>query len=147
MTLASAVSTGRLLSRHLSAAGAPPTPGAGTAARPIYFPTSPAPDKRRADASSKQTTPRPAHCPAADRRVLSVPEVEAAKLARRLSETPTMRSLNARPNDNLIDECARHQFHSDEYLRCQARHYTMTIYHPTGTCKMGPAHDPMAVCI
>ncbi|PSN57094.1 hypothetical protein C0J52_01323 [Blattella germanica] len=29
--------------------------------------------------------------------------------------------------------------------RCAIRHYTMTIYHPVGTCKMGPASDPEAV--
>lgn len=27
----------------------------------------------------------------------------------------------------------------------QLRHYTLTIYHPVGTCKMGPRGDPEAV--
>lgn len=27
----------------------------------------------------------------------------------------------------------------------QARHYTVTIYHPVGTCKMGPDEDEEAV--
>ncbi|CAB0043380.1 unnamed protein product [Trichogramma brassicae] len=71
--------------------------------------------------------------------------VEAAKFVDRLSLTPTMRSINARPNGNVIRECAAHEFRSDDYWRCQARHYTMTIYHPTGTCKMGPMTDSMAV--
>ena len=77
----------------------------------------------------------------------SLKKVEAAKFAHRLSQTATMRSIGARPNSNVIRECAEHGMHTDAYWRCQARHYTMTIYHPTGTCKMGPAADPMAVRI
>lgn len=72
-------------------------------------------------------------------------KVEAAKFVDRMSETPTMRSINARANENVIRECEHLEFRSDDYWRCQARHYTMTIYHPTGTCKMGPDHDPHAV--
>lgn len=74
--------------------------------------------------------------------------MEAAKIIHRLSESPTMKSLNARLNENIIKECVEsHELYSDDYWRCQARHYTMTIYHPTGTCKMGPVHDSMAVGI
>lgn len=36
-------------------------------------------------------------------------------------------------------------FLSDDFWRCIARHYSQTIYHPVGTCKMGPKSDKMAV--
>lgn len=56
-----------------------------------------------------------------------------------------MRKLKATFNHNPIPGCAHYPFVSDDYWRCQARHYTMTIFHPVGTCKMGPHEDPMAV--
>ena len=62
-----------------------------------------------------------------------------------MSRTPTMRMFNSRPNENLIPECSRFKFPSEDYWRCHARHYTLTIYHPTSTCKMGPFQDPFAV--
>ena len=34
---------------------------------------------------------------------------------------------------------------SDEEIDAWMRASAETIYHPVGTCRMGPAHDPMAV--
>ena len=33
----------------------------------------------------------------------------------------------------------------DEYFEWLVRHFTFTIYHPVGTCKMGTAEDDSAV--
>lgn len=41
--------------------------------------------------------------------------------------------------------CNHLEFLSDEYWACQAEQYTLTIYHPVGTAKMGPDNDVMAV--
>lgn len=60
-------------------------------------------------------------------------------------ETKTMRKLRARPNPNIIPACAEFGIYSDDYWRCHARYYTMTIYHPSCTCRMGPEDDPEAV--
>ncbi|XP_035739942.1 glucose dehydrogenase [FAD, quinone]-like isoform X1 [Vespa mandarinia] len=71
--------------------------------------------------------------------------IEGAKFAHKISQTKIMQNVNARPNPNRIPACSIFQFSSDDYWRCHARHYTMTIYHPIGTCKMAPANDPMGV--
>ncbi|XP_076299315.1 glucose dehydrogenase [FAD, quinone]-like [Lasioglossum baleicum] len=70
---------------------------------------------------------------------------EGADFMYKLSQTPTLKSLNATANPNLIPECIPFEFPSIDYWKCFARFYTMTIYHPCGTCKMGPASDKMAV--
>lgn len=41
--------------------------------------------------------------------------------------------------------CEHFVLWSDPYLECLARHYTNTIYHHSGSVKMGPSHDPEAV--
>ncbi|XP_076378044.1 glucose dehydrogenase [FAD, quinone] [Megalopta genalis] len=71
--------------------------------------------------------------------------IEGANFIYNLSQTPSLKSLNARANPNRIPECSSFKFPSDDYWKCQARFYTSTIYHPCGTCKMGPATDKMAV--
>ncbi|KAK3913199.1 Glucose dehydrogenase [FAD, quinone] [Frankliniella fusca] len=71
--------------------------------------------------------------------------VEGAKICRKLMETKTMKALNARPNPNKFPACDHLELLSDEHLECHARQYTMTIYHPVGTCRMGRRDDPLAV--
>lgn len=62
-----------------------------------------------------------------------------------ISRTAAMRRINTTMHNIPTPGCEQHRFLSDGYWECQARHYTMTIYHPVGTCKMGPADDELAV--
>jgi choline dehydrogenase len=63
--------------------------------------------------------------------------IAALKFARRLAEAPALSDYIAseyRPGDAV---------RTDEELLEFARNYGATIFHPSGTCKMG--HDPLAV--
>jgi choline dehydrogenase len=75
---------------------------------------------------------------------LSTPEdracaIAALRFARALAGTAAMRSYvqeELRPGSTA---------QSDDDLLEFARQYGATIFHPSGTCKMGPASDPLAV--
>lgn len=44
-----------------------------------------------------------------------------------------------------LPECDKLEFASDEYFKCYINQMATTIYHPVGTCKMGPSSDKEAV--
>lgn len=56
-----------------------------------------------------------------------------------------MQELRSKINQLKIPGCAQFEIATQEYWECHARHYTQTIYHPVGTCKMGPKTDKWAV--
>lgn len=71
--------------------------------------------------------------------------VEGAKIAMRVSEAKVFKQFGSRVHRVKIPGCKHLKFGSDAYWECHTRHISMTIYHPVGTAKMGPAHDPEAV--
>jgi choline dehydrogenase-like flavoprotein len=71
--------------------------------------------------------------------------VEGVKIAVKMSATKAFRQFGSRIHRTSIPRCRKYPFGSDAYWECAVRSISMTIYHPAGTCKMGPEWDPDAV--
>ena len=70
--------------------------------------------------------------------------VAGLKLAYKMTKTKTFEENNL---SVMIDKrhCGDYEPFSDQYFECFVRHWATTVYHQSGTCKMGPKSDPMAV--
>ncbi|XP_072381734.1 glucose dehydrogenase [FAD, quinone] [Diabrotica undecimpunctata] len=71
--------------------------------------------------------------------------VEGAKIAINISETQAFKKFGSRLHNIPFPNCRQFEFTSDKYWECHIRTISMTIYHPVGTCKMGPTWDREAV--
>ncbi|KAJ0173023.1 hypothetical protein K1T71_011199 [Dendrolimus kikuchii] len=72
--------------------------------------------------------------------------VEGMKVSIEIARQPAMRKLGTKLYDVPIEDCLKFgPFGSDEYFKCQTQMFTFTIYHQSGTCKMGLKEDPTAV--
>ncbi|CAH2051927.1 unnamed protein product, partial [Iphiclides podalirius] len=72
--------------------------------------------------------------------------VEGIKVAIQISRQPALKKIGAKIYDVPIEDCLKYgPFGSDAYFACQAQMFTFTIYHQSGTCKMGIASDPTSV--
>ncbi|KAJ8873255.1 hypothetical protein PR048_026889 [Dryococelus australis] len=70
---------------------------------------------------------------------------EGVKTALAVGETTAMRRFGARFHRVKLPNCRHLPDFTDEYWECFVRQYTLTIYHMSGSVKMGPASDPSAV--
>ncbi|KAK9497726.1 hypothetical protein O3M35_004394 [Rhynocoris fuscipes] len=70
---------------------------------------------------------------------------EGVKAGLALGETQAMKRFGARFHNKALPGCKHLPEYTDEYWECYIRQYTMTIYHMSGSNKMGPPTDPMAV--
>lgn len=70
---------------------------------------------------------------------------KGAEISLKLSDTPAMRKLGSRLLPRKIPGCQQFDILSADYWKCHCRHLSFTIYHQSGTCKMGPDSDPWAV--
>ena len=71
--------------------------------------------------------------------------VEGAKIGLALSKTEAFQKYGSKFYDKVFPGCESYTPWTDPYWKCFIRHYSSTIYHPAGTCKMGKATDPTAV--
>ncbi|KAK6184042.1 hypothetical protein SNE40_006586 [Patella caerulea] len=72
--------------------------------------------------------------------------LRAIRFSQQLAETKTFQSLGTELFHKPFSPCLeKSKFDSDEYWRCYIGYFTLVIYHPTGTCKMGRTEDSTTV--
>ena len=71
--------------------------------------------------------------------------IEGTKIGLALAKTEAFQKLGTKFYDAPFPGCEGYKLWTDDYWGCFIRHYSSTIYHPAGTCKMGPSSDPTAV--
>lgn len=73
-------------------------------------------------------------------------QIEGIKfLVQMYENTTAWGKYGARLAPTPFPGCDQVEFKSDSYWECLIRHTTSTLFHPSGTCKMGKNDDPMAV--
>ncbi|XP_050411297.1 L-sorbose 1-dehydrogenase [Patella vulgata] len=68
------------------------------------------------------------------------------RFSQKLAKTKTFKSQGSEMFHKPFSPCLeKSKFDSDEYWRCYIGYFTLALYHPTGTCKMGRIEDPTTV--
>ncbi len=71
--------------------------------------------------------------------------IRGLRILKNITTTETFTAYEGKEIKPILPICDRLQYDSDAYWECYARQMTMTLYHPTSTCKMGPDSDNDAV--
>ncbi|KAL6259285.1 hypothetical protein P5V15_009204 [Pogonomyrmex californicus] len=71
--------------------------------------------------------------------------IAGIKAAMTVGQTKAMRIFGSRLINDTIPGCENYEYDSYAYWDCAVRTLSLTIYHYSGTCKMGPRRDPTAV--
>ena len=67
-------------------------------------------------------------------------------MAQKFGRTKTMRDIGAKQLPVPHPYCSeQHDYDTDAFWECVVRHDTKTVFHHSGTCKMGAVDDQTAV--
>lgn len=70
----------------------------------------------------------------------------AIRQSQKIASTNTLQKIGATVKDRLIKGvCDKEVFDSDPYWECHIRHFGLTMWHPSSTCRMGTHDDKTAV--
>lgn len=71
--------------------------------------------------------------------------VAGIRIGQGLFRTKSLRENGMYMFNVPLPSCKHLKFDSQDYWECVMKEYTSTLFHPVGTCKMGPPTDPDAV--
>ncbi|KAJ8680080.1 hypothetical protein QAD02_015867 [Eretmocerus hayati] len=71
--------------------------------------------------------------------------IKSIRISMKVAKTKAMQKFGSKIHKIIIPGCEKHIRDSDAFWECAFRSYTMTIWHHSGTCKMGRADDPSTV--
>ena len=71
--------------------------------------------------------------------------IEGVKIGLALGQTEAFKKIGSQFYNATFPGCESYALWTDDYWGCFIRHFSATIYHPAGTCKMGPSTDSAAV--
>ncbi|XP_072756188.1 glucose dehydrogenase [FAD, quinone]-like [Anoplolepis gracilipes] len=71
--------------------------------------------------------------------------IAGIKAAIKVSQTKAMQTFGSQFCNDTLPGCEKYEYDSYAYWECAIRTVSCTIYHFSGTCKMGPRNDPTAV--
>ncbi|XP_046753875.1 glucose dehydrogenase [FAD, quinone]-like [Diprion similis] len=71
--------------------------------------------------------------------------VRAIEYSLELVNTPAMKAYNTTLAETPREACSKHAFASREYWECAVHYGSTGEFHVSGSCKMGPSSDPLAV--
>ncbi|XP_046553959.1 glucose dehydrogenase [FAD, quinone]-like [Haliotis rubra] len=71
--------------------------------------------------------------------------IKGIRTIQKLLKTNPLRKVGAKLESSPLSVCTHLKFDSDAYWECYIRGLTVPSSHPSGTCKMGTADDPLSV--
>ena len=71
--------------------------------------------------------------------------MDGIKAAISVGQTKAMKLFGSQLTNDTFPGCENYEYDSYDYWECAMRTASLSIYHYSGTCKMGPKEDPTAV--